>query len=214
MRVPRASTCRWASRSGGCPACRPVRRSSWGQTDRPGPIVSPCLTDVKRSSRSIPRGRSGVRSASGRSVGVAPDAAYFRAAFREGVAPEFAFSGRGHYAGAMIEARFPAERPEGSGSARLVIPGVGTEVVVNGGPAQLARWDACPAQGRFLGLADSGFQQAAAYRWHAADPIPFVRPIRATIEPHDDAHRPTTKVPVALAVFWYTERPGPDPAGL
>jgi len=142
--------------------------------------------------------------------GVAPDAGYFRA----GVAREFAISGRGHYAGAMIEARYPAEGRDGSGSARLAIAGVGTELVVNGGPVQLARWDAFPAQGRFLGPADPGFQRAAAYRWRAADPIPFVRPIHATIEPDDDGHRSATNVPAALAVFWYSERPGPDLAGL
>jgi hypothetical protein len=166
------------------------------------------------------RGTIRVRSARG----VALDAAYFRAAYREGVALrppkvtnppiafEFSLSGRGHYAGAMITARCPAQGLRGPTSALFVIPGVGTDLVINGGPIQLTGWDTTPAQGLFLGPVVPGLRLAAGYRWHVADPVPFVRPIHTTIQPDTD-HWPTADVAAAVAVFWYSERPGPEPDG-
>jgi Protein of unknown function (DUF2961) len=156
--------------------------------------------------------------------GVAPDAGYFHAAYREVTsvgetvasarpfAPGFPLSGRGHYAGALIAARFPAEGSTGTGSIRLVCPGLGTDLMLNGGPGPVAGWEASPTSGQFRGPTASGLRQAVGYRWHASDPITFVRPIDSAIEPHVE-HQPATDVPVALAVFWYSEQPGSESVG-
>jgi hypothetical protein len=68
---------------------------------------------------------------------------------------------------------------------------------------------AAGAHGVFLDPA----AQTTGYRWHVAKPITFVRLIRATIDPDSDEIKPMANVPVALALFWYSDRPGPDPAG-
>jgi hypothetical protein len=69
------------------------------------------------------------------------------------------------------------------------------------------------AHGVFLVPAAQEPRQTTGYRWHVAEAITFVRPIRATIDPDSDEIKPMANVAVALALFWYSDRPGPDPAG-
>jgi hypothetical protein len=149
--------------------------------------------------------------------GVAPDVGYFRAVYREVAAARsprtlerLAPCGRGHHAGPLIVLRGHSEvprRPEELErfveDLRWAIPGAGPGVIFGGCPSPLAGWDASPAQGLFLSPRDSLAQQAAAYRWLAADPIPLVRPIPATGEP-DDVDVPPADLRAAVAVFWYS----------
>ncbi len=73
-------------------------------------------------------------------------------------------------------------------------------------------WLALTTAGEFAPDEGSGYGPSFGYRWHSSDPIPFVRPFDSAIEPHVERRR-ATEVPVALAVFWYSEQPGPESAG-
>ncbi len=157
--------------------------------------------------------------------GTASDAGYLRACYREGDLarshsasnpiggfPPVELPGRGHYAGTFIAVRGPAvgsprlENAERcADDVRFVVPGLGVVLAI-GSPTQLAAWDGSPAHGHFVGPGDSTSQQSLGYRWHPADPIPFDRPIAATIAPGNRT-RFTADFRVAVAVFWYSERP-------
>jgi hypothetical protein len=153
--------------------------------------------------------------------GTAPDDGYFRAAYREvpvkspPVQPGgFELAGRGHYAGTLLAARGLAEvprRPQGFGRSggefRWLIPGLGPELIIAANSSRPAGWEMSPAVGLFRGPGDPTPQPVAAYRWHAADPLPFDRPLCPTIE-LDNVHAPGADCRAALAVFWYSERPG------
>src|SRR5262249_7767251 len=149
--------------------------------------------------------------------GTAPDAGYFRAVYRKLPSPSggFDLAGRGHYAGALLAARGLAELPvrlqgfgRPGGDRRGVIPGLGTELIIALNSSQQAGWELSPAVGLFRGPGDATPQPVAAYRWQATDPLPFDHPPRATIE-LDDVPAPRAVGRAALAVFWYSERPGP-----
>ena len=149
--------------------------------------------------------------------GTAPEDGYFRAAYREvpGKPGSFELAGRGHYAGMLLAARGLAEVPsrfpmfgQAGGDRRGVIPGLGTELILAANSSRPAGWEMSPAVGLFRGPGDPTPRPVAAYRWHAADPLPFDRPLRATIE-LNDVHTPQADGRAALAVFWYSERPGP-----
>src|SRR5262249_23577233 len=140
--------------------------------------------------------------------GVAPDAAYFRAAYRHAVAARpdaplegFDLSGRGHYAGTWLAMPGPED-------VRWVIPGVGAELVIDDGSSRLVGSDAAPTLGLSLGPTDARPRPVAAYRWHAVDPIPFTRSLRAALE-RGKVNAATADPRAAVAVFWYSERPGP-----
>src|SRR5262249_15583360 len=148
--------------------------------------------------------------------GVAPDAAYFRATDREAAShPHDAIdrTRRGHLAGVLVATGHqrhpsaPSERAHGwPGEIRWAIPGLGAELLVDGSPARPAGWEQAPSHGVFLGPRDSTPRLAAAYRWYAADPIPFaglLRP-RAVAEPQSDPE--PADLSLAVAVFWYSER--------
>jgi hypothetical protein len=93
-----------------------------------------------------------------------------------------------------------------AGDARFAIPGVGTEIVIDRSPSRPAGWDLAPALGLFLGSSEDVPRPAAAYRWHAADPIPLARPVWTAIE-RDKVNAFAADFRVAM--FWYSERPGP-----
>src|SRR5262249_21894350 len=127
----------------------------------------------------------------------------------------WAMAGRGHYAGALLVAhglveipsRFPGfGRPGGDRGG--VIPGLWTELIMTLNSSQPAGWDLSPALGRFRGPGDATPQPGAAYRWRSAGPLAFDHPPRATIE-RNDVLVPRAGGRAALAVFWYSERPGP-----
>jgi hypothetical protein len=165
------------------------------------------------------RGRIRVRGVRG----VAADAAYFRATYREfggaGARPAVAFegvelSGRGHYAGTLIAVpgaagvvTRPGEVGRSIGDVRWVIAGLGTELAIDWSPSRPVPCDPAPTHGILLGRGDATVPPAAAYRWHAADPIPFARPLRAAIEL--DPRAAPADVRALVAVFWYSESPGP-----
>jgi hypothetical protein len=156
--------------------------------------------------------------------GIPSDAGYFRAAFREATPTrareDFTWlkeSGRGHFAGVLLVTEGKARLPfwlEGDDrftiDGQLAIHGTGTEDYFNCG------WYAL--EGRLNGpaaYAVSGFPiyrsrgegwQAAAYRWHLGDPVPFARSIVAGIE-HGGEN--DFAADYRAAVFWYSEGPGP-----
>jgi hypothetical protein len=164
--------------------------------------------------------------------GVTADAGYLRVSYCEGDLarsrsaskpiegfPPVELPGRGHYAGTFIAVRGQtagAHRLENADRfadhVRFVVPALGVMLTIEGAPTQPAAWDASPAHGLFLGPWDSTPGRSVGYRWHLADPIPFVRPIEATIAPGNRT-RFTADSRVAVAVFWYSERPGPSSSG-
>ena len=161
--------------------------------------------------------------------GIAADAAYFRAAFRESLPTrareDFGWlkeEGRGHFAGVLLVTEGKAKLPfwlEGDDrftvDGRLAIHGTGTEDYFNCG------WYALEGRlDRPASYAVHGFPvyrkrgdgwQAAAYRWHPADPVPFSRSIAAGIE-HGGEN--DVAADYRAAVYWYSERPGPWKAAL
>jgi hypothetical protein len=156
--------------------------------------------------------------------GVALDAAFFHSVQRQSIparaGEDFLWlkeEGRGHFAGVLLMTEGKAKLPywlEGDDrfkvDGRLVIHGTGTEDYFNCG------WYAL--QGRLdrpATYAVYGFPvyrnrgetwQAAAYRWHLSDPVPFARTIEAGIEHGGDN---TVAADYRAAVSWYSERPGP-----
>ncbi len=156
--------------------------------------------------------------------GVAPDAGFFHAVERQSIptraGTDFTWlkeDGRGHFAGVLLMTEGKAKLPywlEGDDrftvDGRLAIHGTGTEDYFNCG------WYAL--QGRLDGPATyavhgfpvyrnrgGGTWQAAAYRWHLSDPVPFTRTIEAGIEHGGDNTVPAN---YRAAVSWYSERPG------
>ena len=93
---------------------------------------------------------------------------------------------------------------------RLAIHGTGTEDYFNCGwyalPGRLDRPACYPTHGFpvYRNLGETW--QAAAYRWHLADPVPFARSIDAGIE-HGGEN--DVNANYRAAVFWYSDRPGP-----
>jgi hypothetical protein len=153
--------------------------------------------------------------------GIVPDGAYFRATDREAASyPHAAIdrTGRGHLAGVLIATGrlpHPSTPPERSherpGEIRWAIPDLGANLLVDRSPSRPAGWELAPAHGVFLGPPDSTPRLAAAYRWHAADPIPFAGPRRARSAPEPQSDPDSTEPGLAVALFWYSERPGPEP---
>jgi hypothetical protein len=142
--------------------------------------------------------------------GTAPEDGYFRAVYRELPAKSLRVqpgrserAGRGHYAGMLLAARGPA-----GSDPHAVIPGLGTELILAADASRPAGWEISPAVGFFRGPGDATPQPIAAYRWHATDPLPIDRPLRAMIE-GNAVLAPGTAGHAALAVFWYSEQPGP-----
>jgi len=156
--------------------------------------------------------------------GIAPDAGYFRAAFRESLPtraredfPWLKEEGRGHFAGVLLATEGKAKLPfwlEGDDrfttDGRLAIHGTGTEDYFNCGWYALEGRLDRPASYAVYGFPvyrrhGDGWQ-AVAYRWHPADPVPFARSIVAGIE-HGGEN--DVAADYRAAVYWYTERPGP-----
>ena len=160
--------------------------------------------------------------------GVADDAGYFRAAFRESVPTrpkeDFAWlkeSGHGHFAGVLLMTEGKAKLPywlEGDDrftiDGQLAIHGTGTEDYFNCGwyalEGRLDRPATYPLHGFPVYRNRDGTWQAAAYRWHLGDPVTFSRSINAGIE-HGGEN--TTLADYRAAVFWYSERPDTGPDG-
>jgi hypothetical protein len=155
--------------------------------------------------------------------GVPPDAGYFRASCHQVIAEPskaavelFQLSGNGHYAGTLVFVRGPLPRSSLAGgdrrttvAARVEIQGVGTELQLGQSRYQSAGWNG-PIEGIRFDATGASSARAIAYRWRVADPIPLIRSIRGTIE-RTDAE--PIAVAYQAAVFWYSERPGPEPAG-
>jgi hypothetical protein len=159
--------------------------------------------------------------------GVARDVGSFRAAYRESIptltGEDFGWlkeQGRGHFAGVLLVTEGKAKLPywlEGDDrfrvDGRLALHGTGTEDYFNCG------WYALKGRlDRPATYAVHGFPvyrrrgegwQAAAYRWHLADPVPFSRSIEAGIE---HGGKDDVTADYRAAVFWYSERPGPPKA--
>ncbi len=149
--------------------------------------------------------------------GTAVEDGYFRADYREIPSRPGGceLAGRGHYAGMVWAARGPIEvprRPQGFGrpgrDLRGVIPGLGSELLIAANSSRPAGWEMSPAVGGFRGRGHLTPQPVAAYRWHAADPVLLDRPLRATVD-LEDVPAPRAVGRAALAVFWYSQRPGP-----
>jgi hypothetical protein len=156
--------------------------------------------------------------------GIAPDDGYFRSIYREvpgtgsPVEPGgFELAGRGHFAGILLAARGQAgvpRRPEHvgrtDGSLGWLIADLAREFALAANPSRPAGWEMSPAVGHFRGPGDTTpHPVVAAYRWYAADPLPIDRPLRAAVE-SKQARPPGADCPASLAVFWYSERPGPS----
>jgi hypothetical protein len=155
--------------------------------------------------------------------GVAPDAAFFHFVQRRSSptrsGEDFTWlrdQGRGHFAGVLLMTEGKAKLPywlEGDDrfkvDGRLAIHGTGTEDYFNcGWYALQGRLDG-PATYAVHGfpvyLNEGGTWQAAAYRWHLGDPVPFTRTIDAGIE-HGGEN--TAVANYCAAVCWYSQRPG------
>ena len=156
--------------------------------------------------------------------GVAPDAAFFHSVQRQSIparaGEDFLWlkeEGRGHFAGVLLMTEGKAKLPywlEGDDrfkvDGRLAIHGTGTEDYFNcGWYALQGRLDR-PATYAVYGFPvyrnRGATWQAAAYRWHLSDPVPFARTIEAGIEHGGDN---TVAADYRAAVSWYSERPGP-----
>jgi hypothetical protein len=154
--------------------------------------------------------------------GTAADDGYFRAVYRELPAHSSPVQpggserpGRGHYAGILLAACGPGaipRRPQHCGPTghdpHGMIPDLGTELLIAAHSSRPAGWEMSPAVGLFRGPGAAPPQPIVAYRWHAADPLPIDRPLGAMIE-RNDVPAPGPTGHAALAVFWYSERPGP-----
>jgi hypothetical protein len=159
--------------------------------------------------------------------GVAADAGSFRASYRESIptraGEDFGWlkeEGRGHFAGVLLVTEGRAKLPywlEGDDrfkvDGRLAIHGTGTEDYFNCGwyalEGRLDRPSSYAVHGFPVYRRRGEDWQAAAYRWHVADPVPFSRSIEAGIE-HGGKNDVTADY--RAAVFWYSERPGPSRA--
>ena len=155
------------------------------------------------------------------------DDGYFHAAFRQATPTrskqDFTWlkeEGRGHFAGVLLMTEGKAKLPfwlEGDDhftiDGRLAIHGTGTEDYFNCGwyalPGRLDGPACYPSYGFpvYRKLGDSW--QAAAYRWHIADPVPFARSIDAGIE-HGGEN--DVNASYRAAVFWYSNLSGPTTA--
>lgn len=156
--------------------------------------------------------------------GVASDAGYFRATFRESLPTrpkeDFAWlteDGHGHFAGVFLVTEGKAKLPfwlEGDDrftvDGRLAIHGTGSEDYFNCGwyalEGRLNGPASYPAHGFPVYRRKGEGWQAAAYRWHPGDPVPFGRSIVAGIE-HGGEN--DFAADYRAAVFWYSTRPGP-----
>jgi hypothetical protein len=168
----------------------PYRRQAFLQIDAEAPI----------------RGTIRVRTV----PGTAPDDGYFRAIYRElpaGSPPVqpggSQRAGRGHYAGILLAARGPA-----GSDPHAMIPALGNELFLAAHSSRPSGSEMSPAVGFFRGPGDATPPPMAAYRWHATDPLPIDRRLRAMIE-GNAILAPGNAGRAALAVFWYSERPGP-----
>lgn len=155
--------------------------------------------------------------------GISAYAGFFHAAFRQAVPTrsqvDFGWlneEGHGHYAGVLLMTQGRAKLPywlEGDDrfqiDGRLAIHGTGTEDYFNCGwyalPGRLDRPACYPSHGFPVYRIVEEAWQAAAYRWHLADPVPFARSINAGIE-HGGENN--VNASYRAAVFWYCERPG------
>lgn len=154
---------------------------------------------------------------------VDPGAGFFRAHYTEALPtqphvdfPFLNLEGRGHYAGVFLATEGRAELPlwlEGDDrftvDGQLAIHGTGTEDYFNGGwyavEGRLSRPATYPSHGVPVYGKQGAFMRAALYRWHVADPVPFVHAIAAGIE-HGEVN--TSPADYRAAVFWYSDRPG------
>ncbi len=158
---------------------------------------------------------------------VAADAGEFRASRREAVPTVAgqAFTwlrerGRGHYAGVLLVTEGKAKLPywlEGDDhftvDGRLAIHGTWTEDYFNCGwyalGGRLDRPATYAVHGFHIYRNRGETWEAAAYRWHVADPVPFAHSIDAGIEHGGENTFPAS---YRAAVFWYSERQAPVPA--
>jgi len=156
--------------------------------------------------------------------GVAPDAAFFHSAQRKSIptrpGEDFAWlkeRGRGHFAGVLLMTEGKSKLPfwlEGDDrftvDGRLAVHGTGTEDYFNCGwyalEGRLDRPATYAVHGFPVYRNQGETWQAAAYRWHLPDPIPFARTIEAGIEHGGDN---TVAADYRAAVSWYSEWPGP-----
>lgn len=161
--------------------------------------------------------------------GTADDAGYLHADFREATPPkpgeDFSWlnqRGRGHFAGVFMWTQGKAKLPfwlEGDDrfhvDGKLAIHGTGSEDYFNcGWYALKGRLDgpaAHPSHGfPIYRSPEEGVWQAAAYRWHVADPVPFAQSIEAGIEHGGDNQFPAD---YRASVFWYSSEPGTGDGG-
>jgi hypothetical protein len=152
-------------------------------------------------------------------------AGYLRARFAEAIPtqPHVDFSllndrGRGHFAGVFLATEGTAKLPfwlEGDDrfnvDGRLAIHGTGTEDYFNCGwyalKGRLDRSATYASHGFPVYRKDGETHRVVAYRWHLADPVPYAQWIEVGLE-HRKAN--TFAADYRAAVFWYSERPGPD----
>jgi hypothetical protein len=155
---------------------------------------------------------------------VPTDAAFFHAGFRAAdlTRPKEDFNwlsdeGRGHFAGVLLLTEGKAKLLtwlEGDDrfkiDGRLAIHGTGSEGYFNCGwyavPGRLDRPACYPLHGFPVFRQQGETWQAAAYRWHLGDPVPYARTIMAGIEYGGEN---STAASYRAAVFWYSQRPGP-----
>jgi D-arabinan exo alpha-(1,3)/(1,5)-arabinofuranosidase (non-reducing end) len=159
--------------------------------------------------------------------GIYPDAGFLHGALRQATPTrskeDFGWlreEGHGHYAGVLLMTEGKAKLPywlEGDDrfeiDGRLAVHGTGTEDYFNCGwyalPGRLDRPACYPTHGFPVYRNRGETWQAAAYRWHVADPVPFARSIDAGIE-HGGENNVNANY--RAAVFWYSDRPGLAPA--
>jgi hypothetical protein len=155
--------------------------------------------------------------------GVEADAGYLRASFREAIPArakeDFVWleeEGRGHFAGVLMSTSGRAKLPywlEGDDrfviDGKLAIHGTGSEDFFNCGwyalPGRLNGPAAFPSHGfPIYRSPEDETWQAAAYRWNLADPVPFSRSIKASIE-HGGENQ--FEADYRAGVFWYSPNP-------
>lgn len=161
--------------------------------------------------------------------GVEEGAGYFRAEEREArvlaTGGDFEWGderGRGHYVGAFLIAGPITGATTGSrGGVRFFLDGRSPlalmgldEFFVGGGIAATGLPDRGPGVSSSRGASPTRVEgeriRVASYRWHLSDPVPYARSMTVRVEPGDGN---TFAGGDCLAVFWYSEHPGPFRSG-
>jgi len=150
--------------------------------------------------------------------GLGPEAAYFHAQYRQDFPPApaedyllLAAEGAGHYAGCTLSVLQRALGWWGEGDDRITIDGEARPSLHGTGSEDYFSdaWGMRESQSAFYGcpLQEQDFQagaKATVYRFHLADPVPFEKSIRVTIE---HGHANDRSDFLSSVAYWYQAEP-------